>query len=275
MSSTQQRKKPAQNKKKDNSGTYGCLFVIVLTAVFVVGPILWGMYDEGVFDGSSKSSETAPVFGGRESGLLAEQLAEASKVQNVCYGWEIDSGRSFVRPAAPVYSGTFTPAPVPSTDSFDDPSSDGVELGSNLGVGVDPRKVPDRCPRWVVFTADYYYSSIDKEWTSVSSGIKTNLDITLTGFDLDDLGITNQELLGDNANGRLADAIGALPMIVAEKGGAQPVPAPAAAQPPPAGDEVSGPGVGRYIFMGIAILLIAGGLVWIIAAAVRSRGSES
>lgn len=259
--------------QKNESSTAGCLIVSVLTLLAVGIPLLVAMFEDGGFgDRPSASSQYDPVFGARESGRLAERLAAASRTQNICYGWEIDSDRSFVNKVTPIYGPGFTPEPVPPGQPSD-LSSRSVEIGSNLGVGVDPRKVPARCPRWVVFKADYYYSLIEEEWTSVTTDIESNLDLTLSEFDLIDFGISEQDLLGDNAGARLSDTVAVLPALVAEKGGAPRVTDAPAAQTPPPGDKLTAPGKGRYIVMGIAILLIAGGLVWIIAAAVRSRRS--
>ncbi|REE95991.1 hypothetical protein [Thermomonospora umbrina] len=169
-------------------------------------------------------------------------------------------------PTGPGVPDAGVPLPEPSSPDL------GVDVGSNFGTGYDPRELPEHCPRWVVFEADYYYSIIDEEWTSVSTTIETNLPLVLSDADLVRAGITNKDLLSDRANARLADAVGALPMLVAEKGAAPPVPQ-VAAETVPAGDEISPPGVARYVWMGAGGVLVAGGLVWIVIAAVRSRRS--
>ncbi|GAA3943600.1 hypothetical protein GCM10023085_26910 [Actinomadura viridis] len=346
------KKSGAQAPKAAGGGSSkaGCGFLVGIFLLVFVLPVLWGMYDEGVFDGDDRSVETAPVFGPRDAGRLVEQLSTAAKAQGVCYGWVVDSGRYRTIPKViPSYSGTFrpeTPVPAPSTPvaattaprtprpgvtpaprgtatgprspeatgrpvprttrpvprttratprptesdpleqlkrieierelrDLDDP---GVEYGSNLGVGVDPRQVPAQCPRWVVLTADYFYSSSDQEWTygsfdfdssfRLSSGADDEFKRMLAQSDSDGIH-------GDHPIARLADAIGGMPMLVAEKGLAPPVPAPAAQQAPPAGDRLSASNTGRNIFVGIGIALIAGGVAWIGIAAVRNRRSSS
>ncbi|MGI5167507.1 hypothetical protein ACQEU3_24470 [Spirillospora sp. CA-253888] len=316
---------------KDRGGKiYGGVFVLVFLLAFVV-PLLWSMYDDGVFDGDKADIQTAPVFGPREAGRLVERLDTAAKAQGVCYGWVIDSGRSARIPVVtPSYSGTFTPQPttapttVPTTAPTTVPSPaaspastvrprstalprstarpratasprpsntqptvpplvereltrPGVEFGSNLGVGVDPRQAPARCPKWAILKADYYYSSTYKEWTSGSITLEDNVGLAgslhITGAEAR-LDVTSTDLTGDYAVARLADAIGSVPLLVAEDGRARPV-APAAA-PVPAGDEISsGRGAGFYVFTTIAIALIAGGVLWIAVAAVRSRKGSS
>ncbi|MFC5749460.1 hypothetical protein [Actinomadura rugatobispora] len=160
----------------------------------------------------------------------------------------------------------------------------GVEYGSNLGVGVDPRRHLDRCPRWAVLTADYSYSSSDQEWTSGTMEIETSRDLdleTTNRFELE-AQVSQQkqdDILGTNSIARLSDVIGSMPMLVAQEGLAAPVPAasPApAAQAAPAADRLDEPlNLGRTIFIGIGIALIAGGVVWIAVAAVRNRRGTS
>ncbi|WP_067491114.1 hypothetical protein [Actinomadura hibisca] len=186
------------------------------------------------------------------------------------------SPRSAARPRATAVPRPASPPPTVPPEVTRELSEPGVEFGSNLGVGVDPRQAPARCPQWAILTAQYSYSSIDKEWTSGSVSVQDNLgagnDLRLSN--LDRLGLTSADLVGDNATGRLADAIGAVPLLLAEEGRARPV-APAAGAVP-AGDEISSSrGAGFYVFTTIAIVLIAGGAVWIAVAAVRSRKGSS
>lgn len=286
----------------------GPVIWMVVAAVIVVGYLV----DSGLFEGGPGESSSNAVFGPRESGRLIERLDAAAKVQGICYGWRIDSGTfSTISPVTPSYSGTFRPAPVPASpvpsvlapsapdSSSPTPSASaapvspvpessapaflppttvpelGVETGSNFGVGVDPRTVaPPGCARWVVFTADYAYDSVEEEWTSVDIAVESNLERPPSTADLTAAGITTASLLEDNAAARLADAIGALPMIVAEHGGAPAVPEAAGATPPP-GDQVASPGIGRYVWMGLAIIMIIGGVLWIAVAFVRSRRQEN
>jgi hypothetical protein len=247
----QPRNKQPKKKKKAHDSAWAGVFVLL---ILVVGT-LFSLYDGGVFDREEQAA-TPGLFGTRGAQQLVSRLSTATQQQRICYGWQIDTGL--------IASSQYAGAPAPPRL--------GLDLGSNLGAGIDPRTRPQECPRWVMFTADYSYSSSDDEWTSVRPGIATNLAVPLGVNDLTTAGIVQSELLGDQANARLADAIGALPMIVAEKGAARPVPYAAAANVP-AGTEPSAPGKGRYVAMGVAVLLILGGLAWIVATAVRSRRS--
>jgi hypothetical protein len=348
---TQAERTAAQQKKNNWTGG-GCL-VAVIMLVFV-GPVLLGLYEEGVFDRHDKKLETAPVFGPRDAGKLVERLSAAGKAQGICYGWVIDSGRikhipkvtpsysgtfrpeppkpavrptppasvrptpggtvrptprTTVRPTAPVAPGTTrqaaprlprTPVPTPQpTDTLsayeraeiesevqedlETLTERGVEFGSNLGVGVDPRQRPADCAKWVVLEADYTYSTKHQEWSSGSTEIKANfgdLDEVST-YDLEQLlgqdGFDEpDDINGENGIARLADQIGVMPMVVSEKGLAPPVQAPADQSAPPPGDRIAESNfTARNVFVGIGIALIAGGLVWIVAAAVRNRRSTS
>jgi hypothetical protein len=158
----------------------------------------------------------------------------------------------------------------------------GVEYGSNLGIGIDPRQLPDRCAKWAVLEADYTYSRTSQSWSYGSSTIETNLDLEQTSsYDLESiLGQTGGEepddIVGSNAIARLADQIGAMPMLVSDEGLAPPVPAPADQTAPPPGDRIAESRfTSRNVFIGIGIALIAVGVVWVTVAAVRNRRGTS
>lgn len=239
------------------SGRWGFLIAIVILLAIAVG----ALWDQGAFENDTKYTPVIGrgLFGDSGSEQLVNRLDAAAKAHGVCYGWQIDTDWSSLRPYSNPAAGS--------------PPEAGVDVGSNLGAGIDPRQSPRQCPRWAMFTADYIYSSYDEEWTSVTADIETNLPVSLGTSDLEDAGITRNDLIGDYPDARLADAVGAVPMIVSEKGGArQPVPA-AVEVSAPSGAEPAGPGAGRYIWMGVAGVLIAGGLAWIVVAAVRGRTS--
>jgi len=273
---------PAKDAKWEKIGNrlFVCLFVI---SVFV--PIVYLAFNATSDDGDA-TVYTGGLFDRDGAAHLVDRLRTAADAQGICYGWAIDTDLPDFRSSYPDTGAVTTPAPAPTLSAPSELEQRLRELerqavldlepdedvGSNLGAGVDARRDPVRCPRWVVFTADYSYSSYEEEWTAVSTRIETNLPLTLDASDLHAAGITDDDLLGMRPYARLADAIGALPMIVAEKGAADPVPAPPT-RIPSAGDTVSPPGIGRYIWMGIGGLLVALGLTWIIVAALRSRRS--
>jgi hypothetical protein len=284
----------------------GCLILVLL--LFVL-PILWGLYDDGYLDGTDQSVESAPVFGPREAGQLVEGLHRAYAVQGVCYGWVIESGRDRRIPkVTPSYRATFEPTPnpaaSPSPATSPTPGEDerrrteldlrlldgpGVEYGSNLGVGIDPRQRPDVCPRWMLLKAQYHYDKRGQYWSSGSFGVdhSANIDADI-GIDFTyenqlgqnlGFGEGDDDIAGSRAIARLADAISGLPLLAAQEGVAPPPPpAPGAQGAPgsvPPGHEMAGQGLGRTIFFGIGIALIAGGAVWIAVAAARNLRSTS
>ncbi|GLZ07048.1 hypothetical protein Acsp03_45140 [Actinomadura sp. NBRC 104412] len=298
-------------KKSGKGGVLGCSIIAVLVLLVVVVPILWSMWSEGLIDGTDESVETAPVFGPRDAGRLVERLSAASAAQGVCYGWVIESGRTRAIPkVTPSYSGT--PAPMPTRPSSPAPTETGpsvieremieteleelndpgVEYGSNLGVGIDPRQRPQQCPKWVVLTADYTYDRTGQYWSNGYLSVDTSSDLELNRYNLssvyvDALGQSTRSgpdddydnFFGPHAIARLADAISALPLMVAEEGLAPPPPvAPGAegtAQGAPPGDTLPRSSLARPIFTGVGIVLIAGGVVWIAVAAVRKRRSTT
>ncbi|XRQ11880.1 hypothetical protein ACN3XK_13620 [Actinomadura welshii] len=284
--------KSAAQKRQEKAQGYGCLALIV---VFVAGGILWGMYDEGVFD--KKPAKDAPVFGPKQVGRLVEQLSTAADAQGICYGWVIDSGRSHeIKQVTPSYSGTFrphppkqapgrpaaTPAPTPEGRSPRSAEIDydlrelddlGVEYGSNLGPGQDPRQAPDRCANWVVLQADYSYSESYDEYSFGHFEIKSNLRDTLPEVRYERrLGqVGDDDIDGESGTARLRDAIGALPMLVADEGLAAPVPAETArAAAPPSNDRLHEASVttrGVWTVIGFAVVGLAA--VWIVVSGVR------
>ncbi|HLV73910.1 MAG TPA: hypothetical protein VKY91_14105, partial [Vulgatibacteraceae bacterium] len=80
------RKPAAPTARRQKATNWGCGSLLL---ILFLGPILWGVYEEGLFDG--ENPRTAPVFGPRETGLLVERLSAAADAQGVCYGWVIDS----------------------------------------------------------------------------------------------------------------------------------------------------------------------------------------
>lgn len=261
------RKTSGKGKQGSKDGGWGCAALIVIfMIVLVVADVVTDLSD----DDDSGVPLGGGLFGYRGAGHLVERLNDATRAQQICYGWEIDTDvasqyRGYTTPVRPSDPAVPLPADLEKDRRlFDDGRTD---RGSNLGTHADPRRYPQSCPRWVVFIA--YYDAFDGEWTSVRTEVRTNLPISIGEADLTRAGISRSELLGSQATARLADAIGVLPMIVAEKGAAPAVPQLAASVPAP-GDKVSSPGIARYVWMGIGGVLIAVGLVWIFVAAVRS-----
>lgn len=239
----------------------------LITVLFIGVGVTLGILGEGS-DDDGGGVATDGVLGGRETGSLIERLDTASQAQGVCYGWEVHSGRAYLPPVTPVYSGAFRPSPPPEAKPAD--QVPGVEYGSNLGPDTDPRLARTRCSKWVVLRAACTYSYTDEEWTSVDLQVDSNLPRPPSVSDLTAAGITSSTLVGPYGAGGLSNAISALPMIVGQQGQAAMVPEPAP-QRPPAGDKVESPGKGRHVVMGLALVMIFGGVAWIVVGLVRGR----
>lgn len=140
-----------------------------------------------------------PILERADGEELARQLAEATEVQGICYGWRVqiqdDSG-----------------------------SSSGTDLGSSRGVDL-PAEDPS-CPRFMVFRADLHYTSESSESAdSASFYVFGNVAGGPDEEDLRRVGVSGEALLGGKDDVALANAVLALPAIVAERGLAPPVPA--------------------------------------------------
>ncbi|MEU8800275.1 hypothetical protein [Spirillospora sp. NPDC048819] len=337
-SGTSRKPDPAAQRQAKIQG-WGC---VTLFGLLIAGGVLWGLYDEGVFE--KKAAKDAPVFGPEQAGRLVEQLSAAADAQGVCYGWVIDSGRSReIKQVTPSYSGTFrphppkqapqqaprqvpgqatpspavqagagsgsaaspaprptatgtrppasaptsvpTPTPTPTRDGHFSMSEEieydleqldefGVEFGSNLGLGKDPRQVPGQCPKWVILEARFSYSESYSEYSLGRFEIKNSFDERFreTTFERRLGQVGEDDIDGESGTARLRDAIGALPMLVASEGLAPPVPAETrqAAQVPP-NDKLSESSVtARTVWSVIGIGLVAVALVVIVIGAVRS-----
>ncbi|TDC79310.1 hypothetical protein E1285_36345 [Actinomadura sp. 7K507] len=151
----------------------------------------------------------------------------------------------------------------------------GVEYGSNLGPGKDPRQVPGQCPKWVVLEADYSYLTSSNEFLSGRFEIKNSFDESFREFRFERrLGQTGEDDIdGEAGTARLRDAIGALPMLVAEEELAPAVPAETAppAAEPSANDRLAESSVtARGVWSVIGIVLIGSAVVVLVVGAVRS-----
>lgn len=161
----------------------------------------------------------AAILAGPDANDLAQSLADATEVQGVCYGWRIG-----VR----------------------DPTGteDGPEIGSSAGPGEDVVPGQGDCGRYVVLAGDVIYTSeYEEAEDSAAWSIDSNLAKPPTVAELDDLGYTANDLLGDENDSTLINAVGALPQLVADHGEAKPVPFETAATPPGvSGEPTNSPG---------------------------------
>ena len=122
---------------------------------------------------------------------LAQTLADAQEEQEVCYGWTI------------VVNGQMS------------------DLGSSLdGPGV--ALATDRCPKgYAILRGEVAYVCDTCEGEdSAAVEVDSNLGNPPTTADLERLGYSAADLLGDKDDQAVLDMTGALPLLVAEKGNA-------------------------------------------------------
>jgi len=162
---------------------------------------------------------------------LAQALADAQEDQDVCYGWNV--------------------------------SINGV--ASDQGSSVDgPGKPPLNvgCERFATFLADLTYTCDSCEGEdSGSISIDSNLPKPPTVSDLEDLGYSANDLLGDRDDLALIDMVGALPLLAAQRGNAPYVEyAPATGVPPkdgptnsPGSDLLRDRWFGLVLFVGLML----------------------
>lgn len=234
----------AAPEKLGKQGWIGCIALVILFFVIPGGCALWS---EGAFDPDLSDDVTAVALNPAETARLVERLQEAAQKQRVCYGWEVDAD---------------TGAPV--------------EIGSNLGAGVDARRDPARCPRWIVLEARFHYSA--KEWTGVSYSIEDNFpqkDFRITDLYAHD--VVEATGLGDRVTAELADGIGSLPLLAVQED-LDRVPVQEQTPDPTASsnDELESlRGAGWWVLTCFAGLLVALGLLLIIMNAVKERRKTS
>jgi hypothetical protein len=132
------------------------------------------------------------IFDPADADELAAVLADATKTQNVCYGWHV---------------------------TVNDVGVVSESIGSNYGAGEPV--YTDTCQTSVEFMADITYTSESSESEdSAVHYIVSSADRPTTA-DLDGLGIDFGELTGENPDVVIAKAVTALPLLVADAGMAQ------------------------------------------------------
>lgn len=200
--------------------------------------------------GPADTAGAVPILDAPDAEDLARQLAEATAVQGICYGWRVQ-----VRDD----SGTFT----------------GTDLGSSRGVGLPAED--QSCPRFLVFRADLHYTSESSESSdSASFFVFGNVRDGPDEADLRGIGVSGETLLGAKDDLAIANAVLALPVFVAERGLAPPVPAGGTEGTIPAADRPTNrPGsdwtraYGPFILL--SVVLVVGGLGWAVWAWAADR----
>lgn len=142
------------------------------------------------------------VFDPVDARDLAETLAEASRAQGVCYGWNVAIDDQ--------WAGVDT----------------GVSAGSNFGAGLDVNEAPGAagCQTTVEFNASILYTSESSESEDSASYEVVSAPRGPTTEDLDDLEIVDEDgLIGDDVDVVVSKAVSALPQLAADAGAARPI----------------------------------------------------
>jgi hypothetical protein len=184
------------------------------------------------------AAQTDPVFDPADADELANVLAEAAEGQDVCYGWDIT---------------------VSDNASF----SDGESRGSNDGAGTPVDTTSAKCADYVVFRATITYTSESSESEDSASYSVDSSSPDVTTEDLDSLELISDEgLVGDNADVDVAKAVAALPQLAADAGIAQPIEATPAAEGE-AGDAQLTDDPGSDFWRQTGMVLVWGGLLMV------------
>ncbi len=137
--------------------------------------------------------------------ILVDNLAAAYGSQGICYGWNV----------------TITGA------------GGGVEQGSNLGVGVPVTPGIGACTRYLILEANLDYTSATSE-SSDSARLRFTSNIGTPTQN--ELGVGENDFVGDDEDKALFTAVAALPIAAAEMGAAPYVEATPDAVVKPASD---------------------------------------
>ena len=177
-----------------------------------------------------------PLIESIDAEEMAVALAEAEEAHGICYGWDVVIQDD---------DGTFT----------------GHELGSSRGPGVDVAE----CEKYVVFAGLIHYTSELSEASDTAEFriASVGVDPAPTEDDLRRVGIDTKGLLSDNDDVEIADAVLALPALVAELGAAPPVPVEQNTEALPATDRLENSPGSDWVRERWALLALAGSLVLI------------
>jgi hypothetical protein len=180
-----------------------------------------------------------PLLDDEDAEELVQTLRDAAAAQDICYGWEVrvnDQGGA----------------------------SSGTDQGSSSGGAGIPLPSGE-CDRYAVFTADITYTSTFSESEdSVTAYVESNV----LPPEVDRLGISPRDLLGDEDDEALIRAVTALPSVAAQTGVApwvEPEPLAATAE---LDDAVTTSGGSdwlreRWPALALSTVVALAGLVWL------------
>jgi hypothetical protein len=198
---------------------------------------------------AAAAQEQISIMEPADQAELAQSLADAQAVQDVCYGFQVTLNG--------------TPSDVGSSTS-----------------GPGRPLSPGECERWAIFTAavEWTCDSCEAE-DSARFDVESNLPDPPTRQDVVDLGYTESDLIGEEDDVTLFEMAGALPLLVAQRGNAAPVPFEAPTDVPAADRPEGSPGSDflrtRWPVLLLCVGLIALGPGYLLFARHTAHGSRS
>lgn len=194
---------------------------------------------------AAPAAHATPLLDQGDAVELAQSLAEATAAQGVCYGWS-----------------------VAVEDQTGGPS--GVDEGSNLGPDVPVDAQSPDCERRVVLQGQVVYTceSCEAE-DSVAADVQGSFPQAPTLAAVEELGFDAGSLKNDDGDTTLVNMVGALPLLTASAGAAEPVPVQTEGAPRPGPDDVAtgAPSTPDWLrdsagALALCAALILAGLLW-------------
>lgn len=205
---------------------------------------------------AAPAAHAEPFLDPGDAAELANELADATDEQGICYGWSVSVN-----------------------DNSGGPS--GTDVGSNVGPGREPDVT--QCPKGMVVLQGYVSWTCDSCEAEDSSdfSIRTSVPGGPTKDDLEDLDFDGGQLKGDKGDVALASMVGALPLIAASKGVAPAIKADTTAEPAkPAADKPTGSPVipdwlrESWLALSASLIVVLGGAIWLLSAISADRARK-
>ncbi len=192
-----------------------------------------------------------PVLVQEDADELAQALAEATEVQGVCYGWRVT---------------------VIDNSGAEGGIDEGSSFGPDRGVASEPCERVVELVASVLYTSELSEAEDSASWSIEARGLGRPPELG----ELADLGYTADRLLDEDNDTALANAVGALPGLVADHGDAPPVPfTPERQAPDAAGQPTNRPGSDflreHRTTLGVLVLLTLAGLFWLVTGIRAAR----
>ncbi len=213
-------------------------------ALALLGPLLL----------ASPASAANPVLDPEDDTEVAAALAEATEVQDVCYGY------------------------VLAVDDGDTGEWGGTYAASSAGEGVRAADADDCADGVVELVARIQYTS---EFSEAEDSASWDLLSDVPGLsiaDVEDQGLSAESLLDDGSSATtLLNAVLSLPRLAAERAGIEPVVLEPNASPLPEGARPTGtPGSDwlreHLVLLALSVGAVLAGLVALVASFPRGRG---